>query len=388
MNKKTKKIPLFDLKINKEAKSETSKVLNSGWLSSGKYVLEFEEKVKNLLDIPYAAPVSSATDGLIMALLASGIGRGDEVITSPFTFVATIEAIMAVGAQVVFADIDYQTLTISPEEIEKKINKKSKAVITVDIAGYPSDYEKISRICKKKNLTLISDSAHAIGTKLNNRSIPHYTNASVISFHATKNLTCGEGGMVFSKSKKLINTVKLLSSHGLTSSAYTRKNSDSPFYNALLCGMKGNMSELNAAVGCGQLKTFASEQKKRDSIFKRYLKNLKDVKKYIELPELSKNIQHGYHLFIIKNIYKSNRISRKRLTQLLSQNGIETGLHYRPIFELTYYKNLPGVNRNDYPETVKAGKSVITLPLYPHLSLSDVDYISKILTDIVSKKIR
>lgn len=223
---KSRKIPLYDLKISVAARREVADSLASGWLSSGPKTSAFEKAIADLLHTRHAAAVNSCTVGLQILLGAIGAGRGKQVITTPFTFAATVEAIMATGATPVFADIDPRTLNIDAEEVARKVTSKTVAIVPVDIGGYPANYAKMKRVAKQCSVSLIADAAHSIGTTYKGKTISQLVDAAVYSFHATKNLTCGEGGMVVSRHKDLIAAVKLISSHGMTSGAYQRKKSE------------------------------------------------------------------------------------------------------------------------------------------------------------------
>ena len=381
---KNRKIPLYDLQISSKAINNAARTLKSGWLSPGKNVAEFEKAIAEMMNCRYAAAVSSATIGMELTLFALGAEPGLEIITSPFTMPATVEAILAAGCTPVFADIDPDTLTIDPQEVFRKISDHTMVIIPVDIAGHPAEYSTLDRICEEYKISMVSDSAHAIGSKYKNKPISKFTDASVISFHATKNLVCGEGGIVLSKHKKLIEVIKLLSRHGYGKEAYVRSKGKMPWnYDVISFGFKGNMSELHAAVGLGQLSLFDKEQKKRTQIARRCIDNLKDIQDIIELPDTNKDITHGWHLFIIRLHLSRLKISRDKFLQLLAQKGIEGGVHYKPIFELSYYKNVLGLKAQHFPNTAYAGKRVVSLPLYPSLKLTDVDYICDIIKNII-----
>lgn len=382
---KNKKIPLYDIALSKQAITNASKVLESGWLSPGKNVSQFEKKILELTDSPYGAAVSSATNGLQLVLIALGIGHGDEVITSPFTFVATIEAIIAVGATPVFADIDQKSLNIDPEDIFRKVRINTKAIITVDIAGYPCDYDAVNKICEEYKLPLIADSAHAIGTSYKNKAVVHHVDASVISFHATKNLICGEGGIVLTSHKMIADAVRILSRHGMTSQASERKEENSWEYDVASPGLKANMSELHAAVGLGQVSVYKKEQIKRNKIAERYIKNLSSLSEFITLPETDDSSTHGWHLFIIKLNLSNLKIDRDEFIREMDKVGVECGVHYKPIFELSYYQASFEMNPEEYPQTAQVWKKVVTLPLYPSLTLKDVDVVCNQIKIILKK---
>ena len=380
-----KKIPLYDISISNQSISNVNKVLESGWLSPGKMTTAFEKKILDITNAEYATAVSSATDGLQMVLMALGVGYGNEVITSPYTFVATIEAILAVGATPVFADIEQNSLNLDPDDVFRKVRVNTKAIITVDIAGNPCNYDALNKICEEYKLPLISDSAHAIGSLYRGKSIVHHVDASIISFHATKNLTCGEGGIVLSQHKMITDAVRILSRHGMTSTAKERKENNSWEYDIASAGLKANMSEVHAAIGAGQATLFVKDQAKRFKIVERYMKKLEPLSKYITLPTTEPNSQHGWHLFIIKLNLLTINIDRDQFIKEMAKENIECGVHYKPIFEFSYYENALEINPEEYPQTAKAWKRVVTLPLYANLSLTDVDIICKKIKLIIEK---
>jgi len=381
-------IPLFDLTLSAKARKEVASTLASGWITTGPKVAAFERAVCRHLNVKYAAAVNSGTAGLYLALKAVGAGKGAEIITTPFTFVATVEAILMTGATPIFADIDPRTLNIDPEEVVRKVSNRAVAIVPVDIAGYPANYELLSKAADKRRLCLVADAAHSFGAAYRNRTIPNLTDAAVFSFYSTKNLTCGEGGMVLSRHKKLINKVKCLSLHGLTSSAYERKLTNKWEYDVVDFGFKANMSDIHAAVGLGQLTAFEKDQTKRATLAARYIKNLSYLSEFFELPVIEKRYRHGWHLFIIKLHLSHLRISRDRFIELMANCGVECGVHYKPVFELTYYRDLLGLSEQYFPNAAYAGRRVVTLPLYPLLKAADVDCICDCIAAIVTKHSR
>ena len=382
---KNKKIPLYDKTISGQAIKNATDVLKSGWLSPGKMTQQFESEILKRTDSPYGVAVSSATDGLHLVLIALGIGFGDEVITTPYTFVATIEAILAVGAVPVFADIDQKSLNIDPEDVFRKIRVNTKAIIAVDIAGLPCNYDALNKICEEYKLPLISDSAHAIGSLYKGKAIAHHVDASVISFHATKNLICGEGGILLTKHQMISDAVKVLSRHGMTKSAAERKEINSWEYDIAFPGLKANMSELHAAVGLGQLTVFEKEQSKRELLVNQYCKNLSDVSEYLTLPSVDDDSTHGWHLFIIKLRLQSLKIDRDTFIHEMQNHNIECGVHYKPIFEFSYYQKALDIDPQEFPQTIQVWERVVTLPLYQSLTLEDVDHVCNQIKDILVK---
>lgn len=292
---------------------------------------------------------------------------------------------MHTGARPVFVDIDPDSLTIDPDLIERKVNSQTVAVLPVDIAGHLSDYQRLRKICSSKKLPLIADAAHSITATWRGRSAASLADAAVLSFHVTKNLTCGEGGMVLSRHKHLIKEVRLLAGHGLTSAAYGRKQNGQVGYDALKLGFKANMSELHAAIGLGQLDVLDSEQTKRERLAERYIGNLSRLSEYMELPPVNNACRHGWHLFVIKLNLPRLRISRDRFIALMAKAGVECGVHYRPIFELTHYRKLLGLSEKHYPNAANAGRRVVSLPMWPGLKLKQVDQVCGAIEDIIKR---
>ncbi len=382
---KTKtRIPLFDLKISSEAKAEVAEVLKSGWLSSGPKVAAFEKGIGKTTKVPHVAAVSSGTTGLFLALKALDVKEGDEVITTPFTFVATIEVILHVGASPVLADIDPVTLNISCEEIQRRITDKTKAIIPVDIAGYPADYENLNKLSLAHSVKILSDSAHSFGATYEGKAMPLWTDATVYSFYSTKNVTSGEGGAVVSRRQELVDKVRLMAKHGLTSNAYDRKISGGWKYDAPIMGYKANMSDVHAAIGLGELVNFAANQKKKEKLVEQYFKGLESVSEFLKLPHIEKNCEHAWHLFIVQLNLEKLGIDRNEFIEEMSKRGIECGVHYQPVFELSHYNSFFSLSMDKYPHAAKAGQRVITLPLYPTLKVSDVEIICEAIIEILN----
>jgi perosamine synthetase len=380
---KRHRIPLFDLKVSSQARKEVNKVLASGWLTTGVKAAALEKAFAGKLKVKYAAAVSSATVGLQAVLEALNVA-GREVITTPFTFVATIEAIMRSGAQPVFADVDPTTLCLDPDEVARKMTSKTACVIPVDLAGHPADYNTLVPLCSRAKVALVSDASHAFGATYRGNSIAQLSDAAIYSCHATKNVTCGEGGMVVTKHRVLCDQVRLLSLHAMTNNAFQRRQSGKWEYDVVDLGLKGNLSDINAAVGLGQLAVFKQNQTKRQRIAARYAKNLGDLDGYFELPAVQDGCVHAWHLFIIRLHLSRLKISRAQFIKLLADAGVECGVHYKPLFELSYYDAF-GWTAQHLPNCAYAGRRVVSLPLYPELKPGDVDYICTAIRRILDR---
>ena len=384
---KKNNIPLFDLKLSAQTRKQVNDVVSSGWLSSGPLVKKLEKQVAGLCHVRYAAAVSSATAGLQMTLEALGARKGTEVITSPFTFCATAEAILRAEAVPVFADIDPATLNIDPDEVARKITSKTLAVMPVDIAGHPADYRRLAPMCKKHRLPLIADASHALGAAYRGKSVAQVADAAVHSLQATKNATSAEGGVVASRHKALVERVQLLARHAMTSNAYQRKKANRWEYDVVGLGFKANLSDIHAAVGLGQLAVFEKNQLRRSRIADRYMKGLSGLEDYLELPPQEKAYSHAWHLFIIRLHLSRLKISRDRFIREMAQAGVQCGVHYKPLFDMTYYRQLGFLPRY-FPNAAYAGQRVITLPMYPHLTNAEVDFVCESVRQIIRKHAR
>ncbi len=384
---KTRKIPLYDLKLPKRTIKEVNDVLESGWLTTGPKVQAFEKAVAAALKVRYVAAVSSATAGLQVALEALGTGQGGRVITSPFTFVASVEAILRAGGMPVFADIDPVTLNIDPDEVVRKLDPKTNCVVPVDIAGQLADYPRLVEICDQHKLPLIADASHSFGATLKRKATAQWADAAIYSCHATKNLTCGEGGLVASRHKILRESIKLASMHCMTSSAYQRRQTSTWEYDVVDLGAKANMSDVHAAIGLGQLSVFEKNQAKRVKIAARYEKNLVGLAEHLETPPVHKGHKHAWHLYIIRLHLSGLKIDRAEFINLMAEAGVGCGVHYKPLTEMSYYRQL-GFEPKHFPNTTYIGQRVVSLPMYPELKLSDVDYVCERATDIITGSIR
>jgi len=379
-----KKIPFYDLKLSVPAVRMVNKTMKSGWLTTGPAVAQFESGIAELLRVKHSVAVNSATAGLTLALRAAGVTSGSEVVTSPFSFVAGVESILNLGARPVLADIDPETLNIDPGEVEKKLTNRTAAILSVDIAGYPCDYDRLGRIAKRHRVPLVSDSAHALGATFRGKSIPQWTDLSVFSFHATKNLTCGEGGMVVSRAKKASEQIRLWSKHGMTAAAYEKKKKGSWSYDVVQHGFKSNMSDILAAVGLGELRSFEVNQRRREQLAMRYIANLASAEEHVSIPRLQIGFHHAWHLFIVRLNADRLTINRDDVIDKMARAGIGCSVHFRPIHTLSFACRLLKPS-GKMPVAEQAGRAVISLPLYPLLRPAEVDFVCDRLMSILRR---
>ena len=355
---------------------EVISALRSGWLTTGPKVHEFQSNFARYKNVPGAVALSSCTAALYLSLLTSKIKKGDEVITTPLTFCATINAIIHAGATPVLADIDPQTMNIDPREVERRITSKTKAILSVHFAGRPCDLDQLTRICRKYGLIMIEDCAHAIETEYHGIKAGTSGDFGCFSFYATKNITTGEGGMVISKNEKSLERIRQLSLHGLGKDYWKRfKASGFKQHHVSEPGFKYNMTDIQASIGIHQLNKIEKYWRKRRHIWTRYNRELVDLP--IQIPSLpEKNTRHAYHLYTILLDEEMNMKRDEFLSRML-QKKIGLSIHYVSIPEHIYYQEKFQWQPQDYPNAYKVSQKTVSLPLYPKLSNDDVSFIIK-----------
>ena len=377
------KIQLFKLNYDAQESSAVKDVVDSGWITMGEKTKEFESKFSNMLgNNIYATAVSSGTASLHMALLGLGIGSGDEVIIPALTFVADINVVKMVGATPVLADCSsYSNWNISAETIKTQITPKTKAVVVVHYGGYPCEMDKIVTLCKRRGLYLIEDVAHAPDAKYKGKACGTFGDYGCFSFFTNKNLSVGEGGMLITKNKQLAKRAREFRSHGMSALTLDRHRGRAISYNVSNVGLNYRIDEMRSAIGLVQLKKLKDANRKRAYLVDRYIKKLSSIKE-ISIPfQNIKNIEPVYHIF---PILLSPNIDRVWLINRLKRVGIQSSIHY-PIFkEFTAFKDL---NLNPAPIAEDIARRELTLPLYPTMSFSDIDYISDSLSKILKKEV-
>jgi len=350
--------------FGKEEQKEIAKVLNSGMVAQGEWVNKFESEFAKYIGTKYAVQTTSGTTALHLALLSLGIGKGDEVITTPFTFVATSNAILYTGAKPVFVDIEEDTFNIDSNLIERKITKKTKAILLVHLYGCPVNMAKIKKVANKHGLYIVEDAAQAHGAKFKGRKVGSIGDLGCFSFYATKNMTTGEGGMVTTNSFKLAQKMKALRNHGMMELNYK--------YDFL--GYNYCPTNISAALGLVQLKKLDKLNAKRIKNAKYLSRNLKNVKG-ITLPTIPKNVTHVFHQFTIK-INKDFSISRDSFIEHLEKEGIKARVYYPlPLHKQKLYRDLG--YKDNLPVVEKIAKEVLSIPVHPSLTKKDLSKIVK-----------
>jgi len=358
--------------------------LKSDYLTTGPMVERFEQKLKEITGAKYAVAVSNCTTGLHISLLAAGIGTGDEVITTPFTFAATANAVRYCGAIPVFADINPHTCLIDPKEIEGKITPKTKAIIPVHYSGEICDMDAICAIAKKHGLAVIEDAAHAIGSKYKGRAVGSLSDMTVFSFHPVKTVTTGEGGAVTTNNPELYEKLIRLRSHGITrkKDLMMDKNQGDWYYEQLELGNNYRLTDMQCALGIGQLEKLPFFQERRAVLVDRYNKILTtwDNLRILQSPEDSEATRHLYPVQIVPQRLKTGR---KEIYEALKAEGIGVNVHYIPVYFFPDYQKL-GYKKGLCPIAEQVYENLITLPLYPTMTDEDFDDVINALEKVFS----
>lgn len=375
-------LPFHRPSIGDEEIQEVIATLKSGWITTGPRTKLFEERFRDYIGCQHAIAVNSCTAGLHLALLAAGIGPGDEVITTPYTFAATGEVIIQTGARPVFVDIEADSLNIDPVAIERAITAKTKAIIPVHIAGLPCRMTEIMALAEQHRLVVIEDAAHAFAAEYRGRKIGNIGHITAFSFYATKNLTTGEGGMVTTNDPEYAEKIRLLSLHGLSKDAWKRYSAEgSWYYEIVYAGYKYNMSDIQAALGLQQLQRTASFQEIRASYAKKYNEAFKNCRHLI-IPTESTESKHAWHLYILRLNLESLRITRGQFIQELQRQRIGSSVHFIPLHLHPYYKQNV-VCDQPLDQAEKAFEQVVSLPLYPAMNETDVEDVIRAVNNIV-----
>ncbi len=358
--------------IGEEEIAEVVDSLRSGWITTGPKAQRFEADFAGYVEAKHAVALSSATAGLHLSLKAIGVGPGDEVITTPMTFVATVNMIVANGATPVFADIDPTTLQIDPEEIERKVTEKTRAILPVHFAGQPCDLDKIHRIADQHELFVIEDAAHAIGTEYRRKRIGSLSDLTVFSFHPIKNLTTGEGGMVTTDNEELAERIRILKFHGITKDAWKRYDArGTPHYDVLLPGFKYNFMDIQAALGIHQLRRIDAFNRRRKEMAERYHHAFAKLDE-IELPRaVPYPHRHAWHLYVILVRPERLTINRDGFMNALREEKIGTGIHFIAVHLHRYYRENFSYRRGDFPHAESVSDRILSIPLFPGMTDRD-----------------
>lgn len=329
--------------------------------------------------------MNSATAGLYTALLCAGVEEGDEVITTPMTFAASINTIIHCGGVPVLVDIDPETKCIDPAKVREKITEKTKVIVPVHFAGHSCDMDEIMKIAHEHDLFVSEDAAHAVYTKYKDKMIGSIGDTTSFSFYATKNLCTGEGGMLTTNDDKIAELARNLSLHGMTKNAWNRYSKKGSWkYDICVPGYKFNMTGMQGAMGIVQLEKLEEMQRRREEIARMYNEAFKDYE-LIETPADKDYTRHAWHIYYIQLNIDKLSICRDTFIEMLNEYNIGTSVHFIPVHLMSYYREKFGYKEGDFPHCEEYFNRTISIPLYPNMSNDDVQYVIDVVKDICQK---
>lgn len=376
------KVPYSRPEIGPEEKAAAMRVLDSGWLTTGKEAQAFEQEFKDYLNRPalQCLAVNSATAGLHLALEAMGVGPGDEVIVPTMTFTATAEVVRYLGATPVFTDIDPETMCMTVEGIEDAMTEQTKVVIPVHYAGLACEVTEIVSHCHQHEVLVLEDAAHALPSTYDKRLVgTGGADATVFSFYANKTLTTGEGGMIVTPHDDYAKRMSTMSLHGIDRPAFDRFSAPGNwYYDVVAPGFKYNMTDLAAAIGREQLRKVERMAQRRAEIARQYLTAFNSLPVQLPYPGTMAR-EHAWHLFVLRLLPQAP-MGRNQLMQALTAAGIGFSLHYTPLHRMTYWRESLNLDIGDYPEAERCYDSMISLPIFSTMTQAEVQRVIEVVT--------
>ena len=377
-----RKIPYGRQWIDEDDINAVVEVLKGDWITQGPKIEDFERALAKYVGAKYAVAFNSGTSALHGAMFAAGVKEGDEIITTPITFVATSNSALYVGAKPVFVDIDMKTYCIDAEKIEKAITGKTKAIVPVDLAGYPVDMKKIREIANKYNLVVIEDAAHALGARRYGKMVGQEADMTMFSFHPVKHITTGEGGVIVTNKEEYYEKLKMFRTHGITKDEKLLTKNDGPWYYEMhYLGYNYRITDIQCALGLSQLRKIEKFVERRNKIARMYDEAFKD-NPLITIPPKPphEDSRHAYHIY---PLLLDKRISKKEVFMKLREKGILCQIHYIPVHLQPYYREKFGYKEGDFKNAEEYYRREITIPLYPKMTDEEVEYVIGCVKEIV-----
>lgn len=359
-------------------------VLRSGWITTGPKTAGFETRFAEYVGCKRAIALASATGGMHLTLRALGIGPGDEVITPSMTWVSTVNLIVLSGARPVFVDVDRDTLMVTPESVEAALSHRTRLMVPVHFAGAALEREPLYELAANNGLLVVEDAAHALGTQVLGKPVG-MEGTSVFSFHPIKNISTGEGGMFCTDDEALADRISRLKFHGLGVDAFDRQTQGrAPQAEVLEPGYKYNMTDMAAVLGLNQLARVDAMNERRATLAQGYLTKFLDVEEIMPLLVPETTTRHAWHLFIVRLDTDKAGMNRDAFMEKLKDRHIGTGLHFRAVHLQKYYTEAMGTKRGMLPHTEWNSDRICSLPLFPDMTLDDVDRVVKAIKDVLS----
>lgn len=369
------KIPLSNPDITEREIRAVLDVLKTSHLSLGKKYIEFEKIIAKFSGVRYAVTVNSGTSGLHLIIRALGIGNGDEVITTPFSFIASSNSILFEKAKPVFVDIDEKTYNIDVKKIEEKITSKTKAILVVDVFSQPADWDALNKIAKKYKLHLIEDSAEALGSEYKNKKCGSFGDAGVFAFYPNKQITTGEGGVILTNNKKIYELCRSMANQG-------RKVKDGKWLEHVMLGYNYRLDEMSCALGVVQMKRIKEIISKRVEVARLYNKKLENVSG-LEVPYIRSGNKLSWFVYVVKLAENFAGAKRDKIIKKMDERGIQCSNYFQTIHLQPFYKNAFGFKAGDFPIAEDISKRTIALPFFNNLTEKQIDFVVKNLKEIL-----
>ncbi|HET7296821.1 MAG TPA: DegT/DnrJ/EryC1/StrS aminotransferase family protein, partial [Gemmatimonadales bacterium] len=380
--RRTEFLPFSPPQVGEEEIQEVVDTLRSSWITTGPKTKRFETEFAGYLGAPGALALNSCTAGLHTALAALGIGPGDEVMRTPITFTASVNVIEHVGARPVLVDVEPDTLNIDPAAVAAAVTPRTKAILPVHYAGHPADLDALHAVARSAGLAVVEDAAHAVPARYKGRLVGSGDNPVAFSFYATKNLTTAEGGML-TGAPAFLERARVLSLHGMSRDAWRRYDKGGSWrYEVLAPGFKYNMTDIQASLGLWQLKKLARFQERRREVVRLYGDAFRD-EAALELPVERPDVEHAWHLYVLRLRPGALRIGRDRFIEELTARNIGTSVHFIPIHLHPYYRDKYGYAPDRFPVALGNYERMVSLPLHPGLSDDDVADVTEAVLDVV-----
>ena len=376
-------IPFHVPQIDEEEIQSVVETLRSGWLTTGVKTKQFEEEFARLVGARHAVAVNSCTAALHLALEAVGIAEGDEVIVPTMTFTASAEVVLYLKAKPVLVDCLSDNLNIDPDQIERAITSRTKAIIPVHFGGQPCNMKRIMEIARRHHLYVIEDAAHALPAKYHGQMVGTIGDITCFSFYATKTITTGEGGMATTDNPEWAARMRMMSLHGISHDAWKRYAKEgSWYYEVLRPGFKYNLTDIGAAIGLEQLKKCDNFAAARGNIAASYSKAFASLPA-IRPPLCAREVQHAWHLYVIQLQLARLKITRDDFIQALKERGIGTSVHFIPLHLHPYYRDTFGYAPDHFSNAAEAFHRIISLPIYPKMSGADIGHVIEAVKEVV-----